>query len=137
MTDHGLSTIEPDEATRLLGAGVVGRLAFLDEHGTLQLLPVNYRTLDGDVFLLTEPHGLVAQAVGSPQVVFQVDHHDDTFQNGWSIVVRGAAEVVEDDALRERALEAGLRAWAEGDRSTLVRIAAQQTTGRRVRLAPS
>lgn len=136
MTAQGLTVLDDDEARRLLGVGVVGRVAYVDADGTLQVVPVNYRERDGDVYWLTLPDGVLARAADADQVVFEVDHHDDTFQDGWSILVRGRAERVDDDALAAELLERGLRPWAAGERTTLLRLRADRTSGRRVRLAP-
>jgi hypothetical protein len=136
MTQQGPTVLDGDEARRLLGAGVVGRVAFVDVDGTLQLVPVNYRELDGDVFWMTVADGLIARSTHAEQVAFQVDHHDDTFQDGWSILVRGRAELVDDAGLHATLAERGLRPWAAGDRTTLVRLRAATISGRRVRLAP-
>lgn len=137
MSEHGPTVLDTDEARQLLGAGVVGRIAFVDRDGTLQLVPVNYRELEGDVFWLTLADGLLARSADADQVVFQVDHHDDTFQSGWSILLRGRAEVVHDDELAATLRDRGLRPWAGGDRTTLVRLRSASITGRRVRLAPA
>lgn len=137
MSEHGPTVLDPDEARRLLGAGVVGRIAFVDRDGALQLVPVNYRELDGDVFWLTLADGLLARSADADEVLFQVDHHDDTFQSGWSILLRGRAEVVHDDELAATLRDRGLRPWAAGERTTLVRLRSTAITGRRVRLAPA
>ncbi|WP_019145676.1 pyridoxamine 5'-phosphate oxidase family protein [Aeromicrobium massiliense] len=137
MSEHGPTVLDPDEARRLLGAGVVGRIAFVDHDGALQLVPVNYRELDGDVFWLTLADGLLARSADADEVLFQVDHHDDTFQSGWSILLRGRAEVVHDDELAATLRDRGLRPWAAGERTTLVRLRSTAITGRRVRLAPA
>lgn len=136
MTAEGLTVLDDEEARRLLGVGVVGRVGYVDARGTLQLVPVNYREREGDVYWLTLADGVLARAAEAEQVVFQVDHHDDTYQNGWSILVRGRAELVDDEALLAELLERGLRPWASGERTTLVRLRAESTGGRRVRLAP-
>ncbi|TCJ00029.1 pyridoxamine 5'-phosphate oxidase family protein [Aeromicrobium sp. IC_218] len=137
MSQTGPTVLDHDEALALLGAGVVGRIAFVDHDGTLQLVPVNYRELDGDVFWLTAAGGILARSADADQVAFQVDHHDDTFQSGWSILLRGRAEVVHDEGLAATLADRGLRPWAPGERTTLVRLRAAAMTGRRVRLAPA
>ena len=137
MTEQGPIVLDRDEARRLLGVGVVGRVAFVDADGTLQLVPVNYRELDGDVFWLTLADGVIARSTAADQVAFQVDHHDDTFQSGWSILLRGRAEVVHDEDLSATLADRGLRPWAPGERTTLVRLRAAAMTGRRVRLSPA
>ena len=137
MTAEGLTVLDDEEARRLLGVGVVGRVGYVDARGTLQLVPVNYREREGDVYWLTLADGVLARAAEAEQVVFQVDHHDDTFQSGWSILVRGRAEVVHDAGLAATMAAHGLRPWAPGERTTLVRLRAAAMTGRRVRLSPA
>ena len=134
MALPGPIALDAEETRRLLSVRVVGRLAFTDAQGLLQVLPVNYRSVGDDVYWLTQAQGLLSQATTADQVVFEVDYHDDLEQNGWSILVRGEVEVVEDDDVRAQLTEIGLRPWASGDRTTLVRLVARETSGRRVRL---
>ena len=134
MALPGPIALDAEETRRLLSVRVVGRLAFTDGEGRLQVLPVNYRSVGDDIYWLTQAHGLLSRATTADQVVFEVDYHDDLEQTGWSILVRGEVEVVEDEDVRARLTDIGLRPWASGDRTTLVRLAARETSGRRVRL---
>jgi len=134
MALSGPIELDAEETRRLLSVRVVGRLAFADDRGRLHVLPVNYRSVGDDVYWLTQADGLLSQATTADQVVFEVDYHDDLEQTGWSLLVRGDVEVVDDEDVRAQLADVGLRPWASGDRTTLVRLAASETSGRRVRL---
>jgi hypothetical protein len=104
--------------------------AFQDEHEAPTVLPVNYIVVDDAVLFRTEP-ALAARLRDRP-ITFQVDRVDTYRRVGWSVLVRGCADVVERS-------EADLATWAPGDRTALVRVTPAEITGRRLEtvIAPS
>jgi nitroimidazol reductase NimA-like FMN-containing flavoprotein (pyridoxamine 5'-phosphate oxidase superfamily) len=118
---------------RLDGHGI-GRIALPASPGPL-VLPVNY-TVDGrTVAYRTDPHGAAAPDPGTA-VSFQVDRIDETLSRGWSVLVVGAAEPVEDaEAVRRLEAVHPPAPWAGGARPLWVRVAPRQVTGRRIAVA--
>ena len=63
---------------------------------------------------------------------FEIDYIDWGTRRGWSVVVKGRTEVVEDPAEIDRLRELGHepRPWAKGMRRTYIRIPWREITGR-------
>jgi nitroimidazol reductase NimA-like FMN-containing flavoprotein (pyridoxamine 5'-phosphate oxidase superfamily) len=108
----------------------VGRLAYNDDDGPV-VTPLSYAVSERAVLVATAPTTqLAAHAPGSP-VAFEVDDLDAVERAGWSVVVRGRAEVV-DYAELPAAHDARPAPWAAGDRTTYLRIEPSSLTGRRL-----
>jgi hypothetical protein len=65
------------------------------------------------------------------RVAFEVDDHD--FEEGWSVVLKGRADVMSNSADLEEAERAQLLTWTPNVKQHYVRIAAAEITGRRFR----
>ncbi len=128
--DHqGLEVLDTDECWRLLADTPVGRVAFLED-GDITILPINHGVAGHRVVFRTLRGALLHEALLSRQVAFQVDGFDTEARTGWSVLVRGHADLAEDpDALDDL----GLDAWADSvDRDDWVEIRAEEITGRRI-----
>jgi len=135
ITDrHGLEVIGLDECLTLLASRPYGRLAYLDA-GAPSIVPVNHLVDGSTIVLRSLDGGKLGAAIFERPVAFELDDLDFTTRSGWSVVVRGRAEVVDeaDTANYEKWLDS----WAVGDgaRTTWVRILADEVSGRR--LSPS
>ena len=128
--DHqGLEVIGIDECWQLVAGTPVGRVAFVDG-GEPMVLPVNHAVVGHRVVFRTFRGSLLHEALMSEPVAFQVDDFDPESRTGWSVVVRGIAEVADDpdelDGL-------GLEPWADSvARDDWVQIRAEEVTGRRI-----
>jgi nitroimidazol reductase NimA-like FMN-containing flavoprotein (pyridoxamine 5'-phosphate oxidase superfamily) len=132
----GLDEIEPAECWRLLATQAVGRVAVIAGDYP-HIVPVNF-ALDGKSVIFRSNAGTKLTAVHRSNVTFEVDELDHVHRRGWSVVIQGVAQEMEDTAnpgLAQRAAEAGLEPWAPGRRNYLVRILADRITGRRIRPA--
>src|SRR5580693_4003599 len=89
--------LEAEECWALLEARHLGRLAFVDQDGPI-VLPINYAVVDGVVIFRTDAGGKLDAAVRGDRLAFEIDGFDALEQTGWSVVVRGAAELVTDAA---------------------------------------
>ena len=130
--DHaGLEVLPFDSCLRLLGAVSVGRVGFV-AGGEVVVLPVNF-VLDGESVLFRTASGSkLAGAEDGSVVAFEADNYDDITQSGWSVLVNGRAEVVEDDAEIGRLSQLGLHSWASAlDRPFWIRVRPTSVTGRR------
>jgi len=131
---HGLEVIGLDECLTLLASRPYGRLAHLDA-GAPSIVPVNHLVDGQSVVIRSLDGGKLGAAIFERPVAFQLDDLDFTTRTGWSVLVRGRAEIVEDaDAA---GYEKWLDSWAvrEGARTTWVRIIADEVSGRRLRAA--
>jgi Pyridoxamine 5'-phosphate oxidase len=62
----------------------------------------------------------------------EVDESRSLVHSGWSVLVRGRAELVTDEADLAHLRAGPLRPWAEGARSSWVRIVLDVVSGRRI-----
>jgi len=125
-----LDVLTREECEAHLAGGGVGRFVFLAPQGPVAL-PVNFRFLDGDVIFHTRAKGVLAAAVGST-VSFEVDHIDDAMSEGWSVLITGRAQLVDDPAQLKQLAELGIEPWPGGHRGTVIRVAAETISGRAI-----
>jgi uncharacterized protein len=128
---HGLEVLGLDECLRLLATKPFGRIAYLDA-GAPSIAPVNHLVDGATVVLRSLDGGKLGAAIFERPVAFEVDDLQVAERSGWSVIVHGRAEVV-DDAAAE-GYETWLDSWAVGDgaRTTWIRIVADEVTGRRL-----
>lgn len=113
--------------------GGIGRMAVSSEEGPV-VLPVSFRVLDGTVIYRTTAGSAPAAAVGG-RVVLEVDHIDEVLRTGWSVLVKGAAALLDDSEAIEHLTRRGSPdPWAGGERDVWVRIKPSSITGRRIRI---
>jgi nitroimidazol reductase NimA-like FMN-containing flavoprotein (pyridoxamine 5'-phosphate oxidase superfamily) len=132
MDRNGFEIMTPEECWTQLSRLPVGRIAFISA-GSPVILPVNY-ALDGHAVIIRSAVGekLHAASVGQP-VAFEVDAWEDRHRSGWSVLVQGVAEEVEDGATIERFEGLGLRPWADSvARDRWIRIRPDEISGRRL-----
>lgn len=123
--------VDLDECLALLASRPYGRLAYLDA-GAPTIVPVNHLVDGSTVVIRSLEGGKLGAAIFERAVAFELDDLDLTTRTGWSVVVRGRAEVVEDEDAAS--YEKWLDSWAVqgGDRTTWVRIVADEVSGRRL-----
>lgn len=131
MSTGTIQELDQDECRELLKVGRFARIAF-DTGDHLELLPVNY-AYDADTILISTSRGSGLSTIVDRRFVLEADHHDDTYQTGWSIVVRGTAQ----EATAEQLDAFGTRlpsSWAGATGApTHIAITIDDISGRRVR----
>jgi uncharacterized protein len=131
MIDQGLELLTEDQSWGLLRTGEVGRIGITV--GALPaIFPVSYRLVDGAIYFRTAPGSKLAAATRGAVVAFEVDDYQLAGRSGWSVLVVGTAEVIDDLAVTLHVLDAGLVPLADGDRTALVRITPTFVSGRRI-----
>jgi nitroimidazol reductase NimA-like FMN-containing flavoprotein (pyridoxamine 5'-phosphate oxidase superfamily) len=85
-----IRTLPPDECLALLGAAAVGRVGYVSNDG-VEILPVGFRLgLGPRLFVMTQPWGVLGQlAECGARCSFEVDYHGSTSRTGWSVLMRG------------------------------------------------
>ncbi len=126
-----LASMPVDECWQLLAEHTVGRLAFCLE-GSPHLLPITHGVDQRTVVFRTGPGSKLGAAAQAAEVVYEIDGFDDA-RGGWSVVVRGSAELVTDAAELERLYGLGLHPWAVDGQVDWVRITPREVTGRQMR----
>lgn len=127
-----LEVLDLETCLELIDETPVGRIAFV-AGGEPAVLPVNH-VLDGrTIAFRTAPGSKLETAARRGSVAFEVDAYDEERREGWSVLVRGVADVeMDDEAIAE--LEAhDLHPWADGvERASWVRIRPNEISGRRI-----
>jgi nitroimidazol reductase NimA-like FMN-containing flavoprotein (pyridoxamine 5'-phosphate oxidase superfamily) len=126
-----LDVLSREECEGYLAGGGIGHFVFLAPQGPIAL-PVNFRLLDGDVVFHTRAEGLLAAAAGST-VSFEVDQIDEAMREGWSVLITGRAELVDDPAELDRLAQLGVEPWPGGRREAVVRVETATISGRAIR----
>lgn len=124
--------LAPGACRRLLAAASVGRLAFVED-GYPTVLPVNF-VLAGDVIGIRTAAGAKLDNAPQTRVGFEVDEYDEATRSGWSVLVRGVAHEVTDDAAPayEELRGQALHPWAGDAKPRWLGITIDQITGRRI-----
>jgi nitroimidazol reductase NimA-like FMN-containing flavoprotein (pyridoxamine 5'-phosphate oxidase superfamily) len=127
-----LDTLSPDEAQRLLATGGVGRVVFHAAERGPVALPVNYRLLDGHIVFRTATDTSLAGAAGQDPVSFEVDHIDEAMSQGWSVLVTGRLERIDNPAELRQLRERSAEPWAGRKRPVVLRVVVRDVSGRRI-----
>jgi nitroimidazol reductase NimA-like FMN-containing flavoprotein (pyridoxamine 5'-phosphate oxidase superfamily) len=109
-----------------LAAGGIGRIVLSTGSGPVAF-PVNFVFTDGAVVLRTSD-AMTAKVSGV--VAFEVDHVDEAMSEGWSVLVRGHARLIEDPEERAVAAHLDIEPWAGGARLNVISIEPFEITGR-------
>jgi hypothetical protein len=128
-----METIDAAGCARLLAAVDVGRLAVVSE-GRPRIVVLNYLLDGSDLLFRTRVDAVISQLTEEGSTLpaeFEVDSAFPVAQSGWSVIATGTL-VRERDPRREAVARAGIRAWAQGDRDTVLRLDVTELTGRRV-----
>lgn len=130
-----LEALDHDECFRRLAGGGVGRIVFMDENGPAAF-PVSFGLIDGDIVFRTDEHGSIARTLGSAPTTasFEVDHIDDAFREGWSVLIHGQASRIEDERELNRARGLAIEPWSGRELNLYLRITPTAVTGRRIRV---
>lgn len=127
----GLERLGREECFTLLNTVPIGRVVFTE--GALPAIqPVNF-VLDGQTIVFRTAMGSkLAAAARKAIVAFEADEFDAEALTGWSVVVIGHTEIVNDRAEHERLRALQLVPWALGDRNHYIRITSEIVRGRRI-----
>lgn len=128
----GIELIDRSLCLRLLGDDEIGRLAVVSG-GAPAIFPVNY-VLDGEAIVFRTASGTKLDAVGRALACFEIDAFDRSTKHGWSVVVSGRLEEVDEHAATQlaRVQALGVSPWAAGEREHFIRLVPDRITGRRV-----
>ena len=129
---HGLEVLPLAQCLALLRSRPLGRLAYLDA-GQPTVVPVNHLVQGNRIVLRSLAGGKLDAAIVGQPVAFQLDDHDPARGTGWSVLVRGRAELLDDHDEIVR-LAAELDSWAIDDptQGTWIRIVGDEISGRRL-----
>ncbi len=138
LADHaGLETLPLEACLRLLESVPVGRVSFYTD-GEVVTLPVNHVVDGQDVVFRANRGSKLSAAERQDHVAFEADDYDPRTRTGWSVLVKGRAEVVHEDSEIQRLSHLGLYPWVTAvDRPFWIRIRPTSVTGRQTPLTTS
>lgn len=130
LDPNGLEVLDPATCREFVARHQVARLGFASDH-EVSVLPVTYAVIDDALVIRTSNGSKVAAAVAGRPVAIEVDDIDERRHVGCSVLVRGAMELVTDEA-EIAALDAhGLHSWGLAG-SHFLRLPLADVTGRRM-----
>ena len=134
MDTAGIEILTEQQCRELLASRDLGRIAFtIDEQP--EVFPINYAS-DGSVVVFRTAAGTKLELSVLRRVAFEVDDWNPTSGVGWSVVVKGVAQVITGaldpfaEALRSRPVVP----LAPGAREQWIAVYPSEITGRRFRL---
>jgi nitroimidazol reductase NimA-like FMN-containing flavoprotein (pyridoxamine 5'-phosphate oxidase superfamily) len=127
-----LEVLDPTACIELLEhRGFVGRLAVIAD-GRPIIFPVNYIWDHESVVFCTAGGTKLNAIVGGADVAFEIDDSAPLHHSGWSVLVQGRAEIIDDRGEIGRLRQGPLHPWAKGARANWVRIRPREISGRRI-----
>ena len=120
------------ECLELLGTTRLGRLARNDPSGPV-VVPVNFVVTHGGVLVRSLPGAKVEAASREEVVSFQADGIDERHRSGWSVLVRGELQVL--DEVPQDLPDPD--SFTAGDDDVLLWLDPDEVTGRRLPLSPA
>lgn len=126
-----MDVLSEDESWQLLSSRTLGRLVTCVD-GHPEIFPVNFvvqrRTI---LFRTAEFATKLFTMVMNAHVVFEADDHN--VSEGWSVIVKGIAQVLNTSDEIEDAERAQLLPWTAGSKPRYVRVEPSEISGRRFR----
>jgi uncharacterized protein len=133
LLDRGgrLENLDRDECRRLLGSTTIGRLGYCTDFGP-RIVPMNYTLVSESVTFRTGIDTEAAHQLFDHPIAFEVDQVDEFLQAGWSVLVAGNAQPLDEASLLLLDVGQSPQPWPEGRRSLVVQLPLTMMTGRRV-----
>ncbi|QEN16688.1 pyridoxamine 5'-phosphate oxidase family protein [Mycolicibacterium sp. ELW1] len=100
----------------------------------LEIFPVNFVTQNHTVLFRTAEGTKLFSTVMNDKVLFEVDDH--TVSEGWSVIIRGTAQVLTAADDIHEAESAQLLPWVATEKLRFVRITPNEVSGRRFVFGP-
>lgn len=129
MSATSLRELSSQGCRTLLREAMIGRVGV--SVGALPaIFPVRFALHEHDVVFRATPGTLLADAVVDTVVAFEVDSLADDLAQGWSVLVVGRAETIEDPAELDAARRLPLEPWGSHDGDHFIRISTDLMSGR-------
>lgn len=128
-----ITVLSADESWDLLNSVALGRLV-THIGDQLEIFPVNFVTQNGTLLFRTAEGTKLFSTVMNDKVLFEVDDH--TVADGWSVIVRGTAQVLTAAEDIHEADRAQLLPWVATEKLRYVRVTPSEISGRRFQFGP-
>jgi nitroimidazol reductase NimA-like FMN-containing flavoprotein (pyridoxamine 5'-phosphate oxidase superfamily) len=133
MADEPVTFLSEDESWSRLDGVPLGRLV-TSIAGEPEIFPVNFVVQDRTVLFRTAEGTKLFVAVTNSKVAFEADDHN--VAEGWSVIVKGRAQVLNTDEEIQKAERAELIPWTATLKEHYVRVIPTEITGRHFRFGP-
>jgi len=129
---RGLRVLDLEECLARLGRHPIGRVAFVSD-GDVTILPVTYLVDDLGVSFLTTWGSKLQVAADGGRMAFEVDESDAATRSGWSVLLQGAATLLEDDVRIAELNSRGMSPWPGSETPTFwVHLRPDSVSGREI-----
>ena len=125
-----MDILSESECWSLLSAMALGRLVTTVE-GQPEIFPVNFVVQRRTVLFRTAEGAKLFTVVMNKRVAFEADDHN--VSEGWSVIVKGTARLLNTSAEIQEAERAQLLPWTATSKHRYVRVIPSVITGRRFR----
>ncbi|MGD0935918.1 MAG: pyridoxamine 5'-phosphate oxidase family protein [Streptosporangiaceae bacterium] len=133
----GLESLPTDVCLRLLESVPVGRVSF-SMGGEVVTLPVNHAVDGQEVVFRTDRGSKLSASYRQDPVAFEADDYDPETRTGWSVLIKGRAEVIREDSEIQRLRQLDLYPWVTAaEHPFWIRIRPTSITGRHTPLTSS
>lgn len=128
--DQHIEELSTSTCWSLLRDVPIGRIA-LPGAEDVEVFPVNF-LVDGGTIVLRTAAGTKLSLIGvSSRATFEVDDVDVVAQTVWSVVLKGAVDVVNGHEAIIETFDMEVPTWQSGPKPTYVRLVPDSVTGRR------
>lgn len=133
MNPKSTTYLDEQECWKRLQETEFGRLAYhlADE---VHIAPINYAVDSGRIIFRTAEGSKLLGVVMNKDVAFEIDRVDNDTEVAWSVIARGAAQILEGHAARDTD-NLRLRPWVERQKYNVVAITVDEISGREFNLA--
>jgi nitroimidazol reductase NimA-like FMN-containing flavoprotein (pyridoxamine 5'-phosphate oxidase superfamily) len=125
-----LVDLSTEECWKLVEGREFARLAWNSATGPI-VLPVNFVVHEHAIWMRTTAYSAIAEEVDESQIAVEMDDINQETHDGWSVLLRGRAEVLYHENQVPDAVHA-LHTWPAGVRPLWVRLRPDIVTGRRL-----
>lgn len=131
--ENPITEVPEDSCWGYLDTAEVGRLA-TSVNDQPEVFPVNYVVDGQSIVFRTAAGSKLEDIVTNNRVAFEADGW--TEEAGWSVVLRGKAEIITDDAELALCDKMPLLPWVPTVKRNYIRVEADQITGRTFAFGP-
>ncbi|EHB54845.1 hypothetical protein MycrhDRAFT_2039 [Mycolicibacterium rhodesiae JS60] len=128
-----ITVLGDNECWDLLKTAALGRLV-TNVAGEPEIFPVNFVAQAHTILFRTAEGTKLFGTVMNDKVLFEVDDHDVV--GGWSVIIRGTAQVLTASDDIHEAERAQLLPWIATEKLRFVRITPNELSGRRFVFGP-
>ena len=128
MANDPVTVLDDREAWNLLSSVSLGRLVTYFG-AQLEIFPVNFVVQNRTVLFRTAEGTKLFTTVMNDKVLFEADDH--TTAEGWSVIIRGSAHMLNSAEEIREAEQSGLMPWVPTEKLRFVRVTPTEISARR------